>query len=100
MLVGQGAGFKGRAGGPQVLLEIRRARFQSATPSHVRWTLNYSSFPPARSCNDSDPLATLEGDSGDASIASRSLQMDLGLLLPAKPSIASKAFPSMVTVTR
>jgi hypothetical protein len=50
---------------PQVLLELRRARFQSAVPGHVHWDLNYSTFPPARSCTDSDPLSTLYDEQRD-----------------------------------
>ena len=50
---------------PSVALEVRRSRFQAASPGHVRWTLNYSSFPPARACADADPLSTLVDEQSD-----------------------------------
>ena len=44
---------------PRVLLEIRRARFQVQGMENVTWGIDFSSFPPLRTCNDTDPLQSL-----------------------------------------
>ena len=41
---------------PSVVLEVRRARFQREGVTQISWGIDFSVFPPARTCNDSDPL--------------------------------------------
>jgi hypothetical protein len=41
---------------PSVLLEVRRAQFQHADVSQITWGIDFSTFPPMRTCNDTDPL--------------------------------------------
>ena len=52
---------------PMVMLEIRRSRFQRDDMAHIAWGIDYSAFPPRRTCNDTDPLRSLESPTPEAS---------------------------------
>ena len=52
---------------PTVLLEVRRSLFQRHDFSYIKWGINYSKFPPIRTCNDTDPLKTFQTPYWDAS---------------------------------
>jgi hypothetical protein len=41
---------------PNVLLEVRRAGLQREDAAWISWGIDYSVFPPARTCNDTDPM--------------------------------------------
>jgi hypothetical protein len=41
---------------PNALLEVRRARFQREDAAWISWGIDYSVSPPARTCNDTDPM--------------------------------------------
>ena len=45
---------------PSVLLEVRRALFQQPGVTEIKWGLNFSTFPPLRTCNDTNPLQSHE----------------------------------------
>jgi hypothetical protein len=52
---------------PTVILEVRRSKFQRSGADHITWGIDYSAFPPVRTCNDTDPSRSFEFPSPDSS---------------------------------
>jgi hypothetical protein len=52
---------------PTVILEVRRSKFQRDGAEHITWGIDYSAFPPVRTCNDTDPSRSFEFPSPDSS---------------------------------
>ena len=52
---------------PTVLLEVRRSKFQRTGFAHIKWGIDYASFPPLRMCNDTDPVKSFSTLYWDAS---------------------------------